>query len=124
MSLIRPVFDFAAVVYHSMMTGEQKHQLERLQARALTIISGTKASYRQNSDDLGIETLDNRRLALVDKFLAKTLEHPHFGEKWFPRKERNPYSTRHEEIFIEYRCNTERNRSNPLNFFRRRLNGH
>ena len=38
-SFILPIFDFTAVVYHSLLTQEQSIKLERLQARALAIIA-------------------------------------------------------------------------------------
>ena len=122
-SLIRPVFDFTSVVYHSLMNIEQGKHLERLQKRALTIITGSKRSnYEKMLEEVGLTSLYDRRLQLIDNFLDKCLHHPLHSGKWFPLKERNNYNTRHEEKYLETKCNTERCRSNPLNFFRRRLN--
>ena len=98
-SLIRPVFDFTSVVYHSLLTIEQKQLLERLQHRAVSVIVGGRGgNYSKQLESLGLDTLDDRRLQLVDKFLEKSLQHPLFSEKWFPKKPRNAYNTRHEEM--------------------------
>ena len=44
-SLIRPVFDFTAFSYHSLLSAEQSKQLEGLQRRAIRIITRTKGDY-------------------------------------------------------------------------------
>ena len=121
-SMILPVFDFTSVVYHSLLNSEQKLKLERLQARALAIITGTCRSYSGNIEDLAITTLDNQRVELINRFLDGVLKHPTFSEKWFPLKEKHAYLTRHEEKYKEYKCKTERGRANPLCFYRRTLN--
>ena len=87
-----------------------------------TIITRSKMSYGDKLKVLDIATLEDRRLKLIVKFLEKAVNHPRFSGRWFPLKFRNQYGTRHEERYLEYKCNTERNRANPLIFFRRRLN--
>ena len=66
--LVLPVLDYAAVVYHSMLTNEQTTALERLQSSALKIIYGfghTSEALREMAE---IETLWERRNRLVTKF--------------------------------------------------------
>ena len=121
-ALIRPVFDFAAVAYHSLLTGEQTKFLERLQRRALRIIDQNFSTYEDSLANLGLPTLQQRRLDLVDGFVQKALNNPRFSGRWFPEKSPHGYDTRHEHRYVEYKCNTQSLRNSPLNFFRRRLN--
>ena len=74
-SIVRPVFDFTAVVYHSLTTQEQKQKLERLQARALSIITGRFDGYRQALLDTNLCSLNERRLSLIDSFISLSLIH-------------------------------------------------
>ena len=46
-TVVRPVLDYCAVVYHPMLTDEQDQIIERLQARALKNIYGFKDSYAE-----------------------------------------------------------------------------
>ena len=39
-TVVRPVLDYCAVIYHPMLTDEQDQQVERLQAQALKNIYG------------------------------------------------------------------------------------
>ena len=55
-SMILSVFDFTSVVYHSLLNAEQKLKLERLQGRALAIITGTCRSYSGNVENLMLTT--------------------------------------------------------------------
>ena len=44
-TIIRPVLDYCAVVYHPMLTNEQDQVVERLQAQALKNIYGYRMPY-------------------------------------------------------------------------------
>lgn len=77
-SIVRPVFNFTAVVYHSLSTNEQKSRLERLQARALSIVTEKHHSYERTLFASGLPTLNDRRLALINNFINKSLSHPVF----------------------------------------------
>ena len=122
LSLVRPVFDYTSAVYHPLLNADQSTRLERMQKRALKIISGQGSNYAESIEKLGIDTLETRRLALVDSFLDKAIVNTRFSQRWFLVKEKNPLNTRHEQKYKEFRCNTERSRRNPLNFYRSRLN--
>ena len=90
-SLIRPIFDYTAVVYHSLLSLDQKSHLERLQRRALAVITGSQhTSYAGDMEMLGLESLESRRLSLVDTFIEKSLQHPTFGPKWFSIESTKP----------------------------------
>ena len=122
LSLIRPLFDFTSVVYHPLLSAESSLVLERLQKRALRLIDPNYESYEKTLEKLNITTLALRRRELVGNFIKKSLANPSFTNRWFPLKERHGYDTRKEEKYAEYKCNTERNRRNPLNYYRRLLN--
>ena len=53
-SLIRPVFDYTAVVYHSLLTADQSTRLERLQKRAMKIICGIDSRYTSSLTRLNV----------------------------------------------------------------------
>ena len=120
-SLVRPIFDYTSVVYHSLLTNSQSKLLESLQKYALRIIYNYTLEYHTLLEKSGLTTLHDRRLALIDGFIQKN-KSGRFAERWFPHKFRNIYGTRHEEKYAENKANTERMRNSPLNFYRRRLN--
>ena len=85
-SLVRPVFDYTAVVYHSLLTKEQGKRLERLQKRILNIIDPGPKIYADKLTEYGITTLEERRAELVGRFVQKILVNENFSSKWFPKK--------------------------------------
>ena len=117
---IRPVADYAAVVYHSLMTDEQDEILERQQNFALKLIYGPKISAAKMRQKAGICTLRDRRITLCDRFAAKAAADPVF-KKWFPLKagRQTRTSMKYEEKYA--RC--DRLKNSPIFFMRRRLNG-
>lgn len=123
LSTIRPVADFAAVAYHSLLTKEQSASIEKIQRRALKIIFGNQVAYHTALEFKNIPTLEQRRLTLVKNFALKTSACPRFGPKWFPQVGDRGRSTRQRARFQEFACRTERLRKSPLHFMRRLLNG-
>ena len=119
-TVIRPVLDYCAVVYHPMLTDEQDQAIERLQAQALKCIYGYKDSYAMMREKAGITTHRARRIALCDKFANKALGNPRFAS-WFP--ERTARSGRRGDTYQEFNSRTDRLYNSPLYYFRRRLNG-
>ena len=61
---IRPVAEYACPVFHTALPQYLSDQLERLQKRALRIISTNDSSYRQALEVFNIPTLYNRREAI------------------------------------------------------------
>ena len=120
--LVVPVLDYAAVVYHYLLTGEQASELERLQATALRIIWGFKKSYAELLELSNSDTLYDRRLKLVDGFLAKVVKSDQFREEWFRTKDFHHVNLRRELFYEERFARTERLYSSPLYSMRRRLN--
>ena len=119
-TVVRPILDYCAVVYHPMLNDDQDQQVERLQAQALKSIYGYKDSYQTMREKAGISTHRARRIALCDKFAEKAAANPRF-ESWFPL--RTGRSGRNAEMYHEFNARTGRLFNSPLYYFRRRLNG-
>ena len=122
-TMIRPVVEYAAVVYHSSLTDEQDEALENLQNNALRMIFGLGISARKMREAAGIPTLRSRREDLCDKFAIKCSKLPQF-EAWFrPKNTRGSSRLKGKEVYLETRARCERLKNSPLHYFRRRLNG-
>ena len=120
-ALVRPCFDFACVVYHSMLSGTQSDALERMQRKILKIIYGYDESYSRCLSRAGIDYLSVRRSNLSERFALKTARNPNFSH-WFPKNPPNPYMLRKSNVYHEYNTRTERLRSAPIYMYRRLLN--
>ena len=122
-TIIRPVADYACVVYHSSLTDEQDELLDRLQNNALKCIFGPMSG-RKLREKAVITTLRERREDICDKFAIKLASNPLFAG-WFPLKNTRS-STRHvvnKELYKEEKARCDRLKNSPLFYFRRRLNG-
>ena len=120
-TVVRPVLDYCAVVYHPMLTDEQDQVVERLQAQALKNIYGYGVPYATMRKLAGVTTHRERRIDLCDKFAKKACGNPRFAH-WFPEREAGRRG-RHHEQFHELTARTDRLNNSPLFYFRRRLNG-
>ena len=116
------ILDYAAVVYGCMISKEQAHGLEMLQSSALKIIYGQSLSYARLIEESGIDTLQDRRQKLIDKFVLKAAENPKFKEEWFTQKKFTHHDLRNERIYEEKYARTERLYRSPIYTCRRRLN--
>ena len=119
-TVILPVLDYCAVVYHPMLNDEQDQAVERMQAQALKCIYGYTDSYATMRKKAGVTTHRARRIDLCDKFARKAAGNPRFGS-WFPP--RTGRSGRHGEDFRELPARTDRLFNSPLFYYRRRMNG-
>ena len=90
---VRSILEYAAVVWHSGLTIENKANIERVQKSALAIILGKKyINYENALSTLNIERLCVRREKLCLKFAKKSLASEKFSS-WFVRDE-NVQNTR------------------------------
>ena len=119
-TVMRPVVDYCAVVYHPLLTDEQDQAVERLQAQALKNIYGYKDSYATMREKVGVTTHRARRIAMCDTFAEKAASNPRFAS-WFP--ERTGRSGRHGEKYKEFLARTDRLFNSSLFYYQRRLNG-
>ena len=115
-SLLRPVLDFAAPAYHSLLTMAQSNRLEAIQAKAMKIIYGWTVSYETVIEKTGLERLALRRAEIVDKFASKAEKMPRFWDTWFTPRVPNRPGMRRNERFQHQRYRTERYKKNPVNF--------
>ena len=68
---IRPVLEYCAPVFHHALPAYLNEDIERIQKRALSIISPAM-SYRECLDSLGLPTLYDRRNGLCRQFYLVT----------------------------------------------------
>ena len=76
--LIRPVLEYSAPAYHSLLASTQSSHLETLQSRAMKIIFGWEVSYETVILKTGLERLDVRREKIVQKFAEKRVKNERF----------------------------------------------
>ena len=87
---VRSQLEQSAVVWHSSLTEDNKHDLERVQKSAVKIILGEKyKSYQQALSELSIDTLDMRRENLCIRFAKKCVKNDKTAQM-FPLKEKKP----------------------------------
>ena len=63
-TIVRPIAEYCAPVFHSMLNDRQDEELEKLQATALKYIYGFGPSYAQLREISGLKTLRQRRIEL------------------------------------------------------------
>ena len=119
-TIVRPVLDYCAVVYHPLLNDEQDQAVERLQAQELKNIYGYRISYAQMREKAKVTTHRARRIELCDAFARKAAANPRFAA-WFP--ERSGRCGRHSDQYKEFNARTDRLYNSPLFYYRRRLNG-
>ena len=118
---IRSILEYCSPVYHPMLNKGQAETLERLQRHAARICYGTETPIRQIMEEKGIESMEERRLVRVDKFIQKTVEDPRFGPAWYsPALDGRNLKER--RVFLERAMRTVRWFNSPRNFFVRRAN--
>ena len=80
---IRSILEYAAPLWHSSISGEDRLRIERVQKAALSIILGNSyTTYRVGLKLSGLEFLFERRRKLSLKFAKKSQKHPKFSQ-WF-----------------------------------------
>ena len=123
-SVIRPVFDFASVAYHTMIGCVQEETLEILQRRALKIIFGTENSTKDLMAKSGLPTLIDRRERLFTNFALKAKNNPRVNKKWFPPAMNSRHEIRQTRTIQEFTARTDRLYRSPLFQLRKRINDH
>ena len=123
-TMIRPVADYGAVVYHSSLNDHQDELLENLQTAALKCVFGPGLSGRKMRSQAGIQTLRERREEMCLKFARKCAGNPLFAP-WFPLKttRSSARTGKTTEIYQEFTARCERLKNSPFFYFRRILNG-
>ena len=123
-TIVRPVAEYGAVVFHSGITDAQDERLDRLQNMAFKCIFGPFKSARKMRRLANLPTLRERRIHLCDKFARKALGNPRFAH-WFPLRAGRVTASRNgkkKEAFLEEKARCSRLYNSPIFYFRRRLN--
>ena len=82
---IRPLLEYSDVIWHSSLTSNQTHQLERVQKRALRIILGTDyISYANALDVCDVDRLSARREQHNLKFAQSLPKCNQTSKAWEP----------------------------------------
>ena len=97
-TMIRPVLEYPAVAFHSILPAGHSDSLERLQSISLRTIYGFDCSYQRCLELSGFETLKQRRESLFNNFARRASEMARFGA-WFPRKDESSYGLRRQDFY-------------------------
>ena len=87
----------------------------------MKIIYDHKVSYSKALEICGLERLDDRRLEIIKKFVAKLSSNNRF-ERWFPPHPLPSYGLRNTRTYQELHANTDRLYRSPLFTYQRMLN--
>ena len=123
MAMIWPVSEYACPAWHSTITAEQSHLLERQQTQALKHIYGCQESANTLRKKSGIELLSVRRTKTTKAFAKKCTNNDRFSH-WFKKRPTPRFARRSGAAYESYHhpiCRTDRRRSSPLNYMRRLL---
>ena len=101
---VRSVLEFNCCVWHYSITMEERNLLERVQKTACKIILKQKyTNYESALQELGLKTLDDRRLELCKRFAKRCVDGPKQVAEMFPRD-----YTRHSNKFSVTFARTDR----------------
>ena len=119
---VRSTLEFASVVFHSGLTIDQSHQIQRVQKKAFPIILAEEYNHYEHAlATLNQERLDARRLQLCIKFAIKCTKSPKHSTM-FPHNPNYRSNTRNPKPFMEYQCLTSRYYNSPIPYLARLLN--
>ena len=122
---VRSQLEQSSVVWHSSLTEENKADLERVQKSAVKIILGDKyMSYKKSLDELGMDSLDDRRQNLCLKFAQRCLKNEK-AKKMFPLNEKiHGMETRNINKYKVQHANTDRLKNFAQIYMQNLLNEH
>ena len=113
----------SCVVWHSALTEENAHDLERIQKASLKII--LKENYKSYENALEILDLDNlakRREMLCLSFAKKCLKNEKMRQYFSKNLKIHQMKTRNQEVFNINTAHTERLKKSPITFMQYLLN--
>ena len=118
--LVRPIIEYCAVIYHSLLTKEQSVGLEGMQRKCFVLAFGN-ADYNEAIDVGRVISLRERREEAIEKFVRKAIKNPKYAH-WFPRRAATNMHLRSRRPIEEEDARTNRLYGNPINVFRRKAN--
>ena len=118
--IVRSIVELAVPVWHSSLTMDEIHDIERVQKCALRVILGDEyQSYPCALKTCNLESLEMRRDKLCTKFALKAEKHAMY-KNWF--KVRTYDRTRLKDKYEQVRARTERLK--PISNLVNSLNDH
>ena len=120
---VRSILEQSSVVWHSSLTKENSEDLERVQRAALRIILGK--DFKNYDDALikaDLDSLENRREVLCQKFAEKCLKNEKTKDLFPNREKAHCMKTREEEQFSVNFANTGRLMKSAIPHMQRILN--
>ena len=113
-TLVRPILEVNAVIFHPMLTMAQSDVIERLQKQVVGLCFGFNVGYNQALEVNRIETLKERRTNALRKFTAKAMSNARFSSRWLLHRPESSTELRRRRPYVEKRAKTERYRKSPL----------
>ena len=122
---IRSVTEYCSVAFHSRLTVEQAHTLERIQKVCLRIIlSEMYIDYETALEMCGLQSLSSRREKRCLNFSLKCLKHPRNFNLFPLNTRKNGHTFVPSERFLVNRAKTETYKKSAIPFCQRLLNQH
>ena len=121
-SLIRPIFEYAAAAFHTLLTQEQSECLERMQRMTLKTIFGWNLSYEECLERSGLQTLKRRREDLFANFTRKAYKSGRFYGRWFQEHKASGYGLRRENEVVQKFALRDRLKNAPCYKMRELIN--
>ena len=113
----------SCIVWHTMLTEENKIDLERIQKCAVKIIlKETHQNYQNSLNQLNLISLEERRENLCKKFAEKNVGNVKMKTLFEKNLKKHRMDTRNtEEIKVTF-ANTERMKNSPVIYMQKLLN--
>ena len=120
---IRSLLEYCSVVWHSTLTAEQTHNIERVQKLCLKIILGSEyEGYDKALECCGLERLTDRRQQKCLNYGLKSLLHPVHSEMFPVNPQLDAQNTRNQEHFTVNWARTDSYRMSAVPYIQRMLN--
>ena len=120
---IRSLLEHLCVVWHSMLTSDNKNDLERLQKSAFKIILKEKYKNYQNAlNRLQLVTLEERREQLILSFAKKCITNDKMKSLFPLNKKNHIMNTRCQEKYFVNHAKTSRLQNSPIIYMQKKLN--
>ena len=116
---VRPILEYASVVWHSSISIKQAKELESIQKRACrTILGGDYTSYHDALLSCKLDSLSDRRVQHCRRF-AEGLPENERTQSLIPptRLQSHGRNLRNSHNFSQFRARTERFRLSPIPYF-------
>ena len=120
---VRSQLEQSAVVWHSLLTEENRADLERVQKSALRIILGSQyKGYKNALEKLDLPTLEERRKALCLKFALNCINNEKSMTKFELNEKAHEMKTRNSEFIKVQFAKTERLKNSPIIYMQKLVN--